>query len=488
MKKNIQIISLIILISFGLFGCKNQSTDKDIKTLLGTKISQTKIDNFIDQQMDSLNMPALSIAIINDGEVVYHSVKGLANKEKGILADNKSIFEGASISKSIFGFFVMTYVEDGIIDLDKPLYQYMPYPDIEEDERYEKITARIILSHRSGFPNWRDDYPDKKLFIQFEPGTEYHYSGEGYQYLAKVLKHLLKTNWAGLEDEFQKRVVIPFGMEHSKFIQNDYIKKHKVQPYDKNGNWVDKNADEWWRIRDSVFVAPTTLHSESINFSKWMIGMMNEKGLTKASYEELFRTHSKINDGFFLSDSYSLGFNNLSLLKLKTLYNHNGNNTGFSSYFMFDKEKKWGIVYFTNSKFGDAFGTKLIYDLLLVGSKSKQITIVLTLALAIILLVINLLLIMFKGSSISKLRKINLGFSAFVSISTILVLILMLLNTMNLSIVYGILIIITIALSINSLKNTINVWRTSKKHKFELVFQSILVFGIIISAFMISII
>ena len=60
----------------------------------------------------------------------------------------------------------MTFVEDGILDLDKPLYEYLPNPDIKNDERYKKITSRIVLSHRSGFPNWRDSYPEKKLFIQ----------------------------------------------------------------------------------------------------------------------------------------------------------------------------------------------------------------------------------------------------------------------------------------------------------------------------------
>ena len=64
-----------------------------------------------------LNIPSLSIAIINDGEVVYHRVKGYSNKEQEILSDKNSIFEGASISKSVFGFFVMNFVEDGLIDL-----------------------------------------------------------------------------------------------------------------------------------------------------------------------------------------------------------------------------------------------------------------------------------------------------------------------------------------------------------------------------------
>ena len=91
----------------------------------------------------------------------------------------------------------------------------------------------MVLSHRTGFPNWRDDYPDKQLFIQFDPGTEYHYSGEGYQYLAKVLKHLLNTNWAGLEAEFQKRVAIPFQMDHTKFIKDDQSNPSQMIPFKK---------------------------------------------------------------------------------------------------------------------------------------------------------------------------------------------------------------------------------------------------------------
>ena len=429
-------------------------------------------------------MPALSIAIINDGEVVYHRVKGYDNKEKKILANNQSIFEGASISKSVFGFFVMTFVEDGILDLDKALFQYLPNPDIEYDERYKKITARMVLSHRSGFPNWRYDYPDKKLFIQFEPDTDYHYSGEGYQYLAEVLKHILNTNWAGLETEFQKRVAIPFKMEHTKFIKDDYIRKHKVQPYDKNGNWIDKNASELWRSYDSVFVAPTTIHSESIDFSKWMIGMMNEKELTKKGFQELFKTNSKVAKEGFLNIEYSLGFNKLSILNLKTLYQHNGNNTGFSSFFMFDKEKKWGLVYFTNSKFGDAFGQELIYGLLMTGwTTEKQIAMGFAITLSVILLLINLVLIFFKNSENIRIRRNNLKIGVLVCLGVIASLFLMLVTNIGsgIYVIYLILLLATIILSLKSLRMINAFWKEKRVKKFELTLQSLLLFGILIS-------
>ncbi|WP_298902222.1 serine hydrolase [uncultured Psychroserpens sp.] len=468
-----------------VYGCNKKETN--IRTLLGTNISQKTTDNFIDNQMKILNMPALSIAIINNGEVVYQSIKGYADKDKKILANNKSIFEGASVSKSVFGFFVMTLVEDGILDLDKPLYKYLSNPDIENDERYKKITARMVLSHRSGFPNWRDDYSKKKLFIQFEPGTDYHYSGEGYQYLAEVLKHLLNTNWAGLEKEFQKRVAIPFEMEHTKFIKDDYIREYKVRPYDKNGNLIDKDKDEWWKSRDSVFVAPTTIHSEAIDFSKWMIAMMNKEGLSENGFDELYKSHSEISDGL-LKEDYTLGFSKLSILNLSELFSHSGNNTGFSSYFTFDKDKKWGFVFFTNSKAGDQFALNLTYNLLLSGTIGKQIAIGLTLFFSTILLITNLILVFLKKSKMLKIRQSNLGIGLIVCMFIVISLIFML--TVNYGVIiylYPLTVLLALFLSFRIFNSIIKHWRENKGRKTELVFQTIFLISVLISGITVGI-
>jgi len=473
----------LIFLSLFLGACQTPSENPQVNTLFGTKISQVAIDDFIDGQMESLNMQAVSVAIINEGQVVYHRVKGYANKEEQLLADNKSIFEGAFISKSVFGFFAMTFVEEGLLDLDKPLYEYLPNPAIEYDERYKKITARIVLSHRSGFPNWRDDYPDKKLFIQFEPGTDYHYSGEGYQYLAEVLKHLLHTNWAGLEAEFQKRVAIPFHMKHTKFIKDGYIREHKVQPYDQRGNWIDKNANEWWSSRDSVFVAPTTIHSEAIDFSKWMIAMMGEKGLTPKGFEELYKPHSEIATGFLRQD-YTLGFTKLSILDMAELYTHSGNNDGFSSYFAFDKDKKWGFVLFTNSsRLGDPLAQNLTYRLLLTGTVGKIIAIGLALICGIILLLGNLVLLFFKTNPIaSHIRKGNLGIGLLVSAGIIISLLFMLTTHYGTAkYVYLLGLVIGLGVSVKALGRIVRQWKGNDMRKMEVALQIMFLLGASIS-------
>jgi CubicO group peptidase (beta-lactamase class C family) len=353
------ILSLVIplLLSILLPSCSNNHTT-EIQNYKGNKISRDTIDIFLKTKMDSLKIPGLSIAIINDGKVVYRNSLGYANVEEKLPVTEKTIFEGASMSKPVFAFFVMTYVEEGKLDLDKPLYEYLPYPDIEYDDRYKKITARMVLSHQSGFPNWRENEPDDKLKIKFDPGTGYEYSGEGYQYLAMVLKHILGTDWNGLEAAFQERVAEPLGMEHTVYIQTPYTRKHKAEPYDENGKRIDWENDYWYKKGKDQFVAPASIHSEPIDFSRWMIAMMKKELLKDESYQELFKHQVAIPNSDVNPSYYTLGLMTRDD-PYANLYFHSGNNEGFTCLFVLDTEKDWGYVIFTNSEFGSRLGGQL---------------------------------------------------------------------------------------------------------------------------------
>ena len=323
----------------------------------GELLPFASVDSFIDHKMDSLNIPGASIAIINDGKVVYHRVKGFSEKGGVKKVTKKTIFEGASISKSMFAYFVMKYVEDGLLDLDKPLFEYMEYPDISYDERHKKITARMVLCHRSGLPNWRTDTPGDSLLLQFEPGTRYLYSGEGYQYLAKVLAHVLETDDLGLEFLFQNRVAIPFGMEYTRFVQNDYNMINKAQPY-VDGRWLKR------KDMGNEFGAAFSIHSEALDFSKWMIRcLINGENLSKDSFDELTKEQtsidvSKVENQKYGIQTYGLGFSRIET-DFGTVFGHTGNNLGFSSLFYVLKEKGWGIAVFTNSEYGEVFGAEI---------------------------------------------------------------------------------------------------------------------------------
>jgi len=338
--------------------CVSQERTK-IKNLKGYEVPTDSINAFLKSRMDTLNIPGLAIAVINDSKVVYHQTFGLANLEKRLPVTVKTIFEGASLSKSVFAFFVMKFVEEGKLDLDKPLYEYLPYPDIAHDDRYRKITGRMVLSHRSGFPNWRENEDDKKLKIKFEPGTNYEYSGEGYQYLAMVLKHIEGTDWNGLETIFQDKVAKPIGMEHTVFISTPYTDKNKAEPYNNQSQWLDWKNDYWYKKGKGQFVAPASILSEPMDFSKWIITVMNQKQLSENSYNQLFTHHSKISTSSTgIGVYYALGFVTADSVYSNT-YFHGGSNDGFTCFYLMDTEKDWGYVLFTNSEYGEKLGNEV---------------------------------------------------------------------------------------------------------------------------------
>lgn len=349
---------LFLCIAITATNCTRQNPSK-IKNLKGFDVSTDSLNNFLESRMDSLNIPGLSIAVVNHSEMVYHQTFGYANLEQKSPVTDKTIFEGASMSKSVFAFFVMTYVEDGKLELDKPLFEYLPYPDIAHDERYKKITARMVLSHRTGFPNWRENEEDKKLKIKFEPGTDYEYSGEGFQYLAMVIKHIERTDWKGLETIFEDKVTKPLGMEHTVFISTPYVQKNKAEPYTNNQKWIDWQNDYWHKKDKGKFVAPASILSEPIDFSKWMIAVMNQSQLTSNSYNELFKRHSKISTSSTgINVYYTLGFLTADK-EYSNTYFHGGNNSGFTCWYLMDIEKKWGYVLFTNSENGEKLGNEV---------------------------------------------------------------------------------------------------------------------------------
>ncbi|HEY4785241.1 MAG TPA: serine hydrolase domain-containing protein [Bacteroidales bacterium] len=336
-----------------------------IKNLNGKEITSSEIDTFIKAQMDSLKMQGLSIAIINKGKIVYHNAFGVSNAETRDKINEQSIFEGASISKPVFAYFVMRMVDKGVLALDTPLFKYMPYPDIEKDERYKAITARMVLSHQSGFPNWRHniDIADSnlhvkrgELYLKFNPGTKFSYSGEGYLYLAKVVAHLNNCTLQTLDSVFQQQVVLPLKMRHASFVKNTYISQHKV-----TGHENERVA--LYQVDPSFFNPASSLQTDALSYAQFIIAMMNGSGLTNKSYNEMLKPQVMLEKDNNLTGNgvYAWG---LGLAIRKTpfgvMYEHGGSNGNFQSMFMFSKTNKNGYVFLTNCDKGNVFDNVLV--------------------------------------------------------------------------------------------------------------------------------
>jgi CubicO group peptidase (beta-lactamase class C family) len=341
--------------------------------LNGKTITADVFDGFLQRQMDSLGMPGLSIAVINDDKIVYRRALGVANVDTKAKVDEQSIFEAASMSKPVFAYLVMRMVDKGLLDLDTPLYRYMPYPDIERDERYKLITARIVLTHRTGFPNWRYfnradtslhvHFPD--LYLKFTPGTQYSYSGEGFLYLAKVVAHLNARDLQSLEPLYEQEVAVPLGMQHAWFTGNGYITQHKVSGHTNGKVRVDHGMN--WPIAfpnwDSTYFNPAaSLHTDAVSYAEFIIGLMKGEGLSKKSLDEMLKPQYPLPDS--LSDNKDEHSDvGLGIFMVRTpfgiRYEHGGNNGNFQSHFVWLKPQKEAYVFFTNCDKGDAFNKRL---------------------------------------------------------------------------------------------------------------------------------
>ena len=331
--------SLLFILS--IWSCSK--TERQIATAKGVTFPKAHFDDYFVHLMDSLNMPGLSVAIINEAQIVYHEVFGVKIQGTDKPVNKTTFFEAASLSKPLFAFFVMKQVDKGLPDLDQPLYQYLPYPDIEYDERYKNITARMILSHTSGFPNWRAD----SLRIDFEPGMRYQYSGEGYRYLANVVAQINHLPIEQLDSLFQEEIAQPLGASLY-FKWNEKIAQDKA-----TGHVNDQPTDNFEVRADLHFGSAGGLHSEAASFAKFLIALMEKKILSPEAYTELLKQQIKlpendINSIVMGASGWSLGLGMIPT-DSEVCYWHSGNNEDYQSWFHIFPEKRYGIVVFTNS-------------------------------------------------------------------------------------------------------------------------------------------
>jgi CubicO group peptidase (beta-lactamase class C family) len=232
---------------------------------------------------------AISVAVIQDARVVYREVAGIVDPRLKQAVNERTVFRGASLSKPVFAYLVMKLVGEGILDLDRPLVQYLDralpefadYRDLRADDRYRLLTARIILSHRSGFPNWRIMNPGRRLDFKFTPGEQYKYSGEGYRLLQMILEQITGRPF---NDLVREKVFGPLAMKNTSYLWE--------RRFDDNFA-VDLNTG----LRSLILQTKTvpnsagSLLSNAANYSNFLVAAIAGQGLKKGSVETMLKRH-----------------------------------------------------------------------------------------------------------------------------------------------------------------------------------------------------
>jgi CubicO group peptidase (beta-lactamase class C family) len=206
-----------------------------ITRLDGSRIADAEIDRTVTRLMQAAEVTGAGIAIIDGGKIAYMKAYGFRDKEKQLPLTEQSAMAAASLTKSTVACLVMQLVEQGKISLDtpvtrllpKPLAEYPEYRDLANDPRHLKITPRMLLSHTSGFPNFRP-LPNGKLNINFEPGSRYAYSGEDLF----LLQFLVETTHEPIADLMRERIFVPLGMTRTSMTYEPRFATDISQAYD----------------------------------------------------------------------------------------------------------------------------------------------------------------------------------------------------------------------------------------------------------------
>lgn len=359
------------------------STRSIISRIDDSQIDDSILKEKITSLMDSANVTGLAIAILNDNQIVFRKAFGYANQKKKTSLQINHSFYGASLSKAVFGYLVSILVTEGVIDLDTPLQQYLDFPlyelkaenkwrgfqDLENDKRYEKMTARMCLTHTTGFQNWRwiprpDDSDNRvKLKIYFEPGAQYYYSGEGIMLLQYVIEHITGK---GIEELAKEKVFNPLQMRNTSYVWQERFEDKYCNGHTENQNVIKKNrrdeaqaagSMETNLIDYSVFVKHVMqLYNQESEITRRMLNP-NFRIRSKAQFGPLSLEQSNENDGIQLS--YGLGWGLLqSPLGLGAF--KEGHDEGFQHYSIIFPDKKIGLVILSNSNNAESIFKELL--------------------------------------------------------------------------------------------------------------------------------
>jgi CubicO group peptidase (beta-lactamase class C family) len=287
------LIHMILVLACSVSAAPQQSRVKlQVKRLDSTTIAPPEIDDTVIRLMKAAEVPGVGLALFNSGKIAYLKAYGVRDKERNLPLTPDSIMSGASFTKVAFAYMVLQLADQGVLDLDKPVVQYLRkplpeypnYADLGDDLRSKLITARMLLSHTSGFPNWRSAEDDRKLKIHFEPGARYAYSGEGIDLLQLIVETITAQP---LEKLMQDHIFQPFGMTRTSMIWQERFEQDYANGYDEYGRSLGPQKRPKADAAGSLLTTPR-------DFARFMQAVMAGEGLSKRMSEQMLKPQIEI--------------------------------------------------------------------------------------------------------------------------------------------------------------------------------------------------
>ncbi len=312
------------------------------------KIKPVYLDNpqavtpLVEGLMAQHHIPGATVALLHDGEVIYTKAFGIRTPAGAPMTEH-TLFEAASLTKTLFGTLVMRLVQEGKLDLDRPIMAQLQEEPWSLDPRFSAITPRHCLSHGCGLPNWQK----KPMDMLFDPGIRYSYSGEGYFLLQRLVEQICGKDLNTLLREY---FLDPLGMDVSTATWTPQVHAAFSAGFGKDGKVVKIRAARRVTGNAPEPNAAWSLYSNAFQMVKFQQYMVKHHGgLDADAYARMVTEANRASDfipwglGWGLADEEP------------HLRWHWGDNDGFRSLSAWDDRTGDAICVFSNSDNGMEF-------------------------------------------------------------------------------------------------------------------------------------
>jgi len=302
--------------------------------------------------MQQAGIPGAQLLHGTGNEATLYCVGTTRNDADGKAVDAQTVFQAASLSKVVGAYVALRLVDAGVIDLDTPLWQYWPSPRLKDNVPAQAITARMVLSHTSGLPNWQispsdpaiDSTPLQSLF---PPGQAFAYSGEGFYLLQRTLEHLAGKPWEQLARE---QAFEPLGMASSHYLATPRFNAHKAYGHFEDGSLERERVFAW---ENTAWTLSTTASDYHRFLSR---ALFKGEGLLPATHAAMLGVVSDAIDPRSQAEpelrvAWGLGVGLQHDAGRRLLW-HWGDNPGFKAFFALDRDSGQHLVLLTNSQNG----------------------------------------------------------------------------------------------------------------------------------------
>jgi CubicO group peptidase (beta-lactamase class C family) len=272
--------------------------------------------------------PGMSVALLEGGKLRSVHCFGSTEPDGNAPIIRESVFQAASLSKQALLYAALKTVEAGKLDLDRPLTKYMDKPMDAPEADLEHITARHVLTHTTGWPNWP---PDGQPVKQVRPLGQWGYSGAGFVYL----QHALESIWKEPAVAYTRRLVFdPLQMRESSFVWRDEYEKTAAKGWN-----ADHGGAQSWRPKEVN--GASSLHTTAGEYALLLQAYLSRD--LRARHPDVYRRHVKIDERL----GWSLGWGTAG----DALWQW-GHNSTFKAFAALRPDKGLGIVALTNSAGG----------------------------------------------------------------------------------------------------------------------------------------